>query len=98
MSLLDGTSTHAPGPMSARVVVAVLGPTASGKSALGVALAAQFGGEVVACDSTAVYRGFDIGTDKVPRDEQRGSRTISWMWCRRTSSTPPPTTPATRRQ
>jgi tRNA dimethylallyltransferase len=52
--------------------VAVLGPTASGKSALGIALAERFGGEVVACDSTAVYRGFDIGTDKVSPAEQRG--------------------------
>jgi tRNA dimethylallyltransferase len=47
-------------------VLAVLGPTASGKSALGIALAARLGGEIVNCDSTAVYRGFDIGTDKVP--------------------------------
>ncbi len=58
--------------MTHRQVVAVLGPTASGKSALGVALARRFGGEVVACDSTAVYRGFDIGTDKVPPGEQQG--------------------------
>ncbi|HPK72394.1 MAG TPA: tRNA (adenosine(37)-N6)-dimethylallyltransferase MiaA [Vicinamibacterales bacterium] len=55
-----------------RVVAAVLGPTASGKSALGVALAERIGGEIVGCDSTAVYRGFDIGTDKVPLCEQRG--------------------------
>ncbi len=55
-----------------RVVVAVLGPTASGKSALGLALARRFGGEIVACDSTAVYQGFDIGTDKVPAAEQGG--------------------------
>jgi tRNA dimethylallyltransferase len=48
----------------------VLGPTATGKSALGIALARQFDGEVVSCDSTAVYRGFDIGTDKVPPDER----------------------------
>jgi tRNA dimethylallyltransferase len=54
------------------VVLAVLGPTASGKSALGLALAARFDGEIVNCDSTAVYRGFDIGTDKVPVAEQRG--------------------------
>jgi tRNA dimethylallyltransferase len=46
-------------------VLAVLGPTASGKSALGLALARRFGGEILNCDSTAVYRGFDIGTDKV---------------------------------
>src|SRR3954464_2696707 len=35
-------------------------------------MAERFGGEVVSCDSTAVYRGFDIGTDKVPLAEQRG--------------------------
>src|SRR5688500_11548056 len=55
-------------------VLAVLGPTASGKSALGLALAERFGGEIVNCDSTAVYRGFDIGTDKLPADERRGIR------------------------
>jgi tRNA dimethylallyltransferase len=54
------------------LVLAVLGPTASGKSALALALAEQYGGEIVNCDSTAVYRGFDIGTDKVPLEEQRG--------------------------
>jgi tRNA dimethylallyltransferase len=53
-------------------LVAIVGPTATGKSALGIALAHRVGGEVVACDSTAVYRGFDIGTDKVPADEQQG--------------------------
>ena len=52
-------------------LVAILGPTATGKSALGIALALRFGGEVVSCDSTAVYRGFDIGTDKVPVDARR---------------------------
>ena len=46
------------------VLVAILGPTATGKSALGLALAERRGGEIVSCDSTAVYRGFDIGTDK----------------------------------
>ena len=53
-------------------MIAVLGPTAAGKSALGLALAERFGGEIVNCDSTAVYRGFDIGTDKVPVADQRG--------------------------
>ena len=52
--------------------MAILGPTVTGKSALGIALATRFGGEVVSCDSTAVYRGFDIGTDKVPLAERRG--------------------------
>jgi tRNA dimethylallyltransferase len=54
------------------LVLAVLGPTASGKSALGVALAERFGGEIINCDSTAVYRGFDIGTDKPPLAARRG--------------------------
>lgn len=54
------------------VLLAIVGPTATGKSALGVALARRFNGEVVACDSTAVYRRFDIGTDKVPAAEQQG--------------------------
>ena len=55
-----------------RALVAIVGPTATGKSALGIALAKRFNGEVVACDSTAVYRGFDIGTDKVPDEQQQG--------------------------
>jgi tRNA dimethylallyltransferase len=53
-------------------VLAVLGPTASGKSALGLSLAERYRGEIINCDSTAVYRGFDIGTDKVPVEAQRG--------------------------
>lgn len=53
-------------------LAAVVGPTATGKSALGLSLAETWGGEIVACDSTAVYRGIDIGTDKVPEGEQRG--------------------------
>jgi tRNA dimethylallyltransferase len=53
-------------------LVAIVGATATGKSALGIALARRLNGEVVACDSTAVYRGFDIGTDKVPPAEQQG--------------------------
>jgi tRNA dimethylallyltransferase len=53
-------------------VVAILGPTATGKSALALALAEKFGGEIINCDSTAVYRGFDIGTDKLPPADRRG--------------------------
>jgi tRNA dimethylallyltransferase len=53
-------------------LVAVVGPTATGKSALGIALARRFNGEVVSCDSTAVYRRFDIGTDKVPLAARQG--------------------------
>tara|TARA_B100000378_G_scaffold139787_1_gene113008 strand:+ start:898 stop:1797 length:900 start_codon:yes stop_codon:yes gene_type:complete len=39
---------------------------------LGIEIAERFGGEVISCDSTAVYRGFDIGTDKVPLEDRRG--------------------------
>jgi tRNA dimethylallyltransferase len=56
------------------LVVAVLGPTATGKSALALAIAERFDGEVINCDSTAVYRGFDIGTDKIAESERRGIR------------------------
>ena len=59
-------------PRSAPLVVAVLGPTATGKSALALALAEGHRGEIINCDSTAVYRGFDIGTDKLPSAERRG--------------------------
>lgn len=53
-------------------VVAVVGPTATGKSALGVALARDLGGEVVNADSMQLYRGMDIGTAKLTRAEQEG--------------------------
>ena len=53
-------------------LVAIVGPTASGKSALGVKLAERLGGEVVACDSTQLVRGFDIGTAKLSPAERRG--------------------------
>ena len=53
-------------------LVAVVGPTASGKSALSLAIAAAFDGEIISCDSTAVYRGLDIGTDKLDAGQRRG--------------------------
>ena len=53
-------------------LVAIVGPTASGKSALGVRVAERFGGEVVACDSTQLYRGLDIGTAKPHLPERKG--------------------------
>ena len=52
-------------------VVCIVGPTASGKTALSVALAEHFGGEVVSCDSMQIYRGMDIGTAKPDREEMR---------------------------
>ncbi|OLC81461.1 MAG: tRNA (adenosine(37)-N6)-dimethylallyltransferase MiaA [Acidobacteria bacterium 13_1_40CM_4_65_8] len=57
---------------SKRPLVAILGPTATGKSALALALAERFDGEIINCDSTAVYRGFDIGTDKIAPGDRRG--------------------------
>ena len=53
-------------------LIVILGPTASGKSALGVWLAQRLGGEVVACDSTQLYKGFDIGTAKPTLSERGG--------------------------
>ena len=53
-------------------LVVILGPTASGKSTLAVSLAERIGGEVVACDSTQLYKGFDIGTAKPSLAERRG--------------------------
>ncbi|MGZ6825981.1 MAG: tRNA (adenosine(37)-N6)-dimethylallyltransferase MiaA [Mycobacteriales bacterium] len=53
-------------------VVAVVGPTAAGKSDLGVALAQELGGEVVNADSMQLYRGMDIGTAKLTVEERQG--------------------------
>lgn len=53
-------------------LVAVVGPTASGKSELALMLAERFGGEIISCDSVQVYRGFDIGTAKLQPSERRG--------------------------
>jgi tRNA dimethylallyltransferase len=59
-----------PPAQSEPLLVVILGPTASGKTALAVALAQQFCGEIVSCDSVAVYRHFEIGTAK-PSLQQR---------------------------
>jgi tRNA dimethylallyltransferase len=53
-------------------LIAIVGPTASGKSDLGIALAQRFNGEVVNCDSVQVYRGLYVATAKVPPAEQGG--------------------------
>src|SRR5690242_16871056 len=57
---------------SALPLIAILEPTASGKSSLAVSLAHRLGKDVIACDSTQVYRGFDIGTAKPSAAERRG--------------------------
>ncbi|GHH87789.1 tRNA dimethylallyltransferase [Streptomyces sulfonofaciens] len=53
-------------------VIAVVGPTAAGKSDLGVFLAQHLGGEVINADSMQLYRGMDIGTAKLTREERAG--------------------------
>nr|WP_232234494.1 tRNA (adenosine(37)-N6)-dimethylallyltransferase MiaA [Actinoplanes sp. N902-109] len=53
-------------------VVAVVGPTATGKTALSLALAHELGGEVINADSMQLYRGMDIGTAKLSSDEREG--------------------------
>ena len=58
--------------MTKPLLIAILGPTATGKSALGLAVASRFNGEIINCDSTAVYRGFDIGTDKIAEADRCG--------------------------
>lgn len=60
--------------MSAKTesLIILLGPTGVGKSRVAVKLAHRFQGEIISCDSMQVYRGFDIGTDKLPPEEREG--------------------------
>src|SRR3989344_279772 len=58
----------------AQKVIVIVGPTASGKSALGISLARKFGGEIISADSRQVYRGLDIGSGKVTKREMCGVR------------------------
>ena len=58
--------------MSRPKLVVILGPTACGKSGLGVALAKKYGGEIVSADSRQVYRGLDLGTGKITPAEMEG--------------------------
>ena len=53
-------------------IIVIVGPTASGKSALAVAMARRFGGEVISADSRQVYRGLEIGSGAMTRKEMRG--------------------------
>lgn len=58
--------------MDKALVLAIVGPTASGKSALAVKLATKFNGEVISADSRQVYRGLDLGTGKITKEEMAG--------------------------
>ena len=53
-------------------IIAIAGPTASGKTALGVAAALELGGEVINCDSVQIYQGIEIATAKPSAEERRG--------------------------
>lgn len=57
--------------MSQKILI-IVGPTASGKSALAISLARAFGGEVISADSRQVYRGLDIGTAKIGKRQMHG--------------------------
>jgi tRNA dimethylallyltransferase len=59
-------------PQSTKPITAILGPTASGKSEMGIELALRLGGEIINCDSVQVYREIEIATAKVPLSERRG--------------------------
>ena len=63
-------ATEASLPKNNPLAILLLGPTGSGKTALSLALGERFGGEIVSCDSVAVYRGMDLGTAK-PTTEER---------------------------
>ncbi len=70
MSAVRGGTDGAPkapcllAPAASPLVVILLGPTGSGKTALSLTLGERFGGEIVSCDSVAVYRGMELGTAK----------------------------------
>jgi tRNA dimethylallyltransferase len=61
---------NGPEPLPVPLLIALLGPTASSKTSLSLALVERFGGEIVSCDSVALYREFDIGTAKPTADER----------------------------
>ncbi len=55
-----------------QTVIAIVGPTAVGKSRLSVEIAKEFNGEIISGDSMQVYKGLDIGTAKITDDEKQG--------------------------
>jgi tRNA dimethylallyltransferase len=69
---VTGSGLAGSGPAAGRPVIAIVGPTAAGKSALSLALAETLGGEVINADSMQLYRGMDIGTAKLTVAERRG--------------------------
>jgi tRNA dimethylallyltransferase len=70
LSLMTTPSNWLLGESRSPLVVLLLGPTGSGKTALSLALGERFCGEIVSCDSVAVYRGMDLGSAKPSKGEQ----------------------------
>ena len=70
--MISETGISTPDAPDQKPLLCILGPTASGKTALALALAQRLDGEVVSCDSMQVYRGLDIGTAKPTEEERRG--------------------------
>jgi tRNA dimethylallyltransferase len=68
--MVESLVDRPPEPLPDPLLVVLLGPTASGKTSLSMLLAGEFDGEIVSCDSVAVYRGLEIGSAK-PSREQR---------------------------
>ncbi len=58
--------------MDKKKIIAIVGPTASGKTALSVEIAKLLDGEIISCDSMQVYKGMDVGTAKVTEEEMQG--------------------------
>jgi tRNA dimethylallyltransferase len=69
--MIEGNVAHNPSSDAASLLLVLLGPTASGKTALSLHLARHFSGEIVSCDSVAVYREMEIGTAKPSLAERR---------------------------
>ncbi len=63
--------------MSMSKIIVIIGPTASGKSSLAIAIAKKFDGEIVSADSRQIYRGMDIGTAKPPTSPAKRSRAVA---------------------
>jgi tRNA dimethylallyltransferase len=69
--IIGGEPEESPKPGKPKIIV-IVGPTASGKTALGIALAKQFDGEIISADSRQIYRAMDIGTAKPTQLEMAG--------------------------
>ena len=68
----QGVRVRVPPPAQMNKVLVILGPTATGKSSLAVKLARKYRGEVISADSRQVYKGLDIGTGKITKEEMQG--------------------------